>query len=135
MSCAKNSHTCARTHTCTHTHTHARTHAHTHTHTHTHTHRLHNKQVRLEDSLLSNSNLFPELYLHQMLPPLLTCVVSKSLAPPGSAEDHWALRRLAAQTVGKICRKFGDKWVVRPNTAAQCSVCPIMPLSLPLLFG
>jgi transcription initiation factor TFIID subunit 6 len=64
--------------------------------------------AKLESALLSNKNLFPELYLHQMLPPLLTCVVSKALTSDPS-EDHWALRRLAAATVATVCHKFGDK--------------------------
>ena len=73
------------------------------------------EQVRLEDSLLSNPNLFPELYLHQMLPPLLTCVVSKSLVRPGATGNHWTLRREAAKTVGENLPKIRRK--VRGNFA------------------
>lgn len=62
--------------------------------------------VQLTEALLENPNLFPEPYLHQLLPATLTCVVGKRLSAT-QAEDHWKLRRRAAKVVGTICKEYG----------------------------
>ncbi len=54
--------------------------------------------VKVVRALLRNEHLGLEPYLHQIIPSILTCAVAKSLcATP--AEDHWALRDLAAAQV------------------------------------
>ena len=45
--------------------------------------------------------------LHQLLPPVLTCIVAKVLGE-SPREDHWALRALAARVAADICGKFGQ---------------------------
>eukprot|EP00505_MAST-04D_sp_SCG-Rhode-Island_P002351 Stramenopile-MAST_4_protein_2351 len=66
--------------------------------------------IRASKAIICNSNLELELYLDQIMPILLTCVVSKRLCEDEAVEDHWQLRRLAAQTVSDACEKFGAKY-------------------------
>ncbi|RLN21581.1 hypothetical protein BBI17_006990 [Phytophthora kernoviae] len=59
--------------------------------------------------LLVNQNLHVELYLHQLIPAILTCVLGTQLCE-NPADDHWALRKYAAQLVAQICERYGDKY-------------------------
>lgn len=69
--------------------------------------------MRVAHALLSNESLTNlELYLHELLPSLLTCVVGQSLCPSTlfASQDHWALRDFAAQVVALLCRKFAEQY-------------------------
>ena len=57
-------------------------------------------------SLVSNPTIHVELYLHQLMPSIVTCMVAKKLSA-SPAEDHWSLRVQAARTMAFVCRKFG----------------------------
>ena len=73
--------------------------------------------VRTINSLVDSSHFHIEPYvkiiclyfnflkLHQLMPPLLTCIVGKSLCEKPN-EDHWHLRDYAAQSVGKIVKRY-----------------------------
>ncbi|DAZ97466.1 TPA: hypothetical protein N0F65_009949 [Lagenidium giganteum] len=65
--------------------------------------------MRMCRCLLSNHHLRVELYLHQLLPAILTCVLGKQLCE-NPADDHWALRKYAAQLVAQICARFGETY-------------------------
>ncbi|KAI7833019.1 transcription initiation factor TFIID subunit 6 [Kickxella alabastrina] len=56
-----------------------------------------------------NPNLFVEPYMHQLIPSLLTCLVSKRLSELPT-EDHWSLRDGAAQQISEICSQFGHSY-------------------------
>lgn len=87
--------------------------------------------VLLTDSLLANENLFPEPYLHQLLPAMLTCTVGKTLSK-SPLEDHWSLRRRAAHVVAAVCRKFGSKHRVQSRvtkTMIGAVLDPTKPLA------
>ncbi|KAJ2758267.1 histone H4-like TAF Taf6, SAGA complex subunit, partial [Coemansia nantahalensis] len=56
-----------------------------------------------------NPNLFIEPYMHQLVPSLLTCLVSKRLCE-SYAEDHWSLRDGAAEQIAEICQSFGQSY-------------------------
>jgi len=58
--------------------------------------------VRLGRKLVSNPHLHLELNLHQLLPPLITCVVARRLAV-GDGGNHWALREEAAEVLMAAC--------------------------------
>ena len=58
--------------------------------------------VRLGGKLVSNPHLHLELNLHQLLPPLITCVVARRLAG-GDGGNHWALREEAAEVLMAAC--------------------------------
>ncbi|KAJ2897907.1 histone H4-like TAF Taf6, SAGA complex subunit [Coemansia aciculifera] len=60
-------------------------------------------------ALRRNSNLFVEPYMHQLIPSLLTCLVSKRLCEHYT-EDHWSLRNDAAEQIAEICQQFGQAY-------------------------
>eukprot|EP00963_Diacronema_lutheri_P001418 scaffold86_cov338-Pavlova_lutheri.AAC.81 len=65
--------------------------------------------LRASHALLQNKLLNAEPYLHQFMPPILTCMVAKRIgAHP--AEDHWTVRGMAADVVSAAVRKFGSKY-------------------------
>ncbi|KAH9259419.1 hypothetical protein BASA81_002462 [Batrachochytrium salamandrivorans] len=69
--------------------------------------------MRVAHALLSNESLSNlELYLHELLPSLLTCVVGQSLCSStlSASQDHWALRDFAAQVVALVCKKFAEQY-------------------------
>ncbi|KAL7683551.1 putative TATA box binding protein associated factor (TAF) [Plasmopara halstedii] len=59
--------------------------------------------------LLVNQSLHVELYLHQLIPAILTCVLGTQLCE-NPADDHWALRIYAAKLVAQICECYGEKY-------------------------
>ncbi|CAJ1964023.1 unnamed protein product [Sphenostylis stenocarpa] len=72
---------------------------------------LHNLAVlfalmRLARSLVKNSQIHIELYLHQLMPPVITCIVAKRMGNRLS-DDHWELRNFSANLVASICLRFG----------------------------
>ncbi|KAJ1732743.1 histone H4-like TAF Taf6, SAGA complex subunit [Coemansia sp. Benny D160-2] len=60
-------------------------------------------------AIRSNPNLFVEPYMHQLIPSLLTCLVSKRLCEEYT-EDHWSLRDNAAEQIADICRRYGHSY-------------------------
>ncbi|CCI40729.1 unnamed protein product [Albugo candida] len=65
--------------------------------------------MRVCRCLLVNPHLRIELYLHQLLPALLSCVLGHQLCE-NAAENHWALRDHAAQLIATICKKYGETY-------------------------
>ncbi|KAK7305180.1 hypothetical protein VNO77_43081 [Canavalia gladiata] len=62
--------------------------------------------MRLVRSLLQNSHIHIELYLHQLMPPIITCTVAKKIGNRLS-DNHWELRNFSANLVASICQRFG----------------------------
>ncbi|TYZ67839.1 hypothetical protein PybrP1_004919, partial [[Pythium] brassicae (nom. inval.)] len=65
--------------------------------------------MRVCRCLLVNQHLRVELYLHQLLPAILTCVLGRQLCE-NPADDHWALRKYAAHLVAQICDRYGETY-------------------------
>lgn len=66
--------------------------------------------MRLLRSILINKHLFVEPYLHQLMPPILTCLLGKRLCEDPEREPHWSLRRDAAELVAYVCGTFGNAY-------------------------
>lgn len=66
--------------------------------------------MRLLRSILVNKHFFVEPYLHQILPPVLTCLLGKRLCEEPEREPHWSLRLDAADIIGHICRTWGSAY-------------------------
>jgi len=76
------------------------------------THNLRNLRLlvhimKMVKAILDSKYLHVEPYLHQLMPPILTCLVGKTLCENPS-DNHWELRDFSAELVAKICNKFGD---------------------------
>ena len=65
--------------------------------------RLH-AALQTVSAMLSSEQLYLEPYLHQLLPPLLTCMLSRHLCAEPQ-EDHWTLRNQAAALVALVCHR------------------------------
>ncbi|EFC49518.1 predicted protein, partial [Naegleria gruberi] len=65
--------------------------------------------MEMTKALLVNPNIHIELYLHQIMPSILTCIVGKTLCE-NPYENHWGLRDFSANTIAYICRKFGSSY-------------------------
>lgn len=63
--------------------------------------------IRMTKALLLNPSIQLEPYLHQFMPPVLTCVVGNTLCED-LREDHWSLRDLASELVRLVCEKYGQ---------------------------
>ncbi|KAJ3073836.1 hypothetical protein HDU98_000506 [Podochytrium sp. JEL0797] len=61
--------------------------------------------MRMTRALLNNKNLFIEPYLHQLMPNIITCIVSKRISE-SPLDDHHALRRFSAELASYICHTY-----------------------------
>lgn len=79
--------------------------------------------MRLVWAMNENSVLSVDLYLHQLLPPVLTCVVGRNLSEK-ARHNHWALRDFAAQLLKNICERFESTYseVKQRITITFCEV-------------
>ena len=88
------------------------------------------------EALCSNPEIHVELYLHQLMPTLITCMVAKRLSADPN-EDHWTLRRYSAEVMSGICARFGrDYPTIQPRitrTLLRAMLDPTKPF--PTHFG
>ena len=62
--------------------------------------------LRMIKALMENPTLYLEKYLHELVPSIITCIVSKQLCPKPEVDNHWALRDFAARLMAQLCRTF-----------------------------
>ncbi|CAD7080948.1 unnamed protein product [Hermetia illucens] len=62
--------------------------------------------MRMVKALLDNPALYLEKYLHELIPSVSTCIVSKQLCMRPELDNHWALRDFAARLMWQICKNF-----------------------------
>jgi len=65
--------------------------------------------IRMAQALLANPHIHLELYLHQLLPAILTMVVAQRLSSK-SFDNHWILRYEAALCLVQACNLFGEDY-------------------------
>jgi len=65
--------------------------------------------IRMAHALLVNPRMHLELYLHQLLPAILTMVVAQRLSSK-SFDNHWILRYEAALCLVQTCNLFGEDY-------------------------
>ena len=92
--------------------------------------------VGMIEALCSNPEIHVELYLHQLMPTLITCMVAKRLSAEPD-EDHWSLRRYSAEVMSGICARFGKDYpTIQPRitrTLLRAMLDPRKPF--PTHFG
>jgi hypothetical protein len=78
--------------------------------------------MRLFRCMVANPHMHLELYLHQMLPSVMTVVANNRLAAGVGGGlgggDHYALRAFAAQTLAMLVKKYAP--VYRPLASVIC---------------
>ncbi|XP_077170284.1 transcription initiation factor TFIID subunit 6 [Paroedura picta] len=62
--------------------------------------------MRMVKALMDNPTLYLEKYLHELIPAVMTCVVSRQLCLRPDVDNHWALRDFAARLIAQICKNF-----------------------------
>ncbi|XP_014240401.1 transcription initiation factor TFIID subunit 6 isoform X1 [Cimex lectularius] len=61
--------------------------------------------MRMVKAILENQSLYLEKYLHELIPSVVTCIVSKQMSRM-ELDNHWALRDFAAKLMSQICKNF-----------------------------
>lgn len=62
--------------------------------------------MRMVKALMDNPTLYLEKYLHELIPAVVTCIVSKQLCLRPDIDNHWALRDFAARLMAQSCKTF-----------------------------
>ncbi|KAM0728043.1 Transcription initiation factor TFIID subunit 6 [Formica fusca] len=62
--------------------------------------------MRMVKALLDNPSLYLEKYLHELIPSVATCIVSRQLCMRPDQDNHWALRDFASRLMAQICKNF-----------------------------
>ncbi|OQR76687.1 transcription initiation factor TFIID subunit 6-like [Tropilaelaps mercedesae] len=62
--------------------------------------------IRMVKALLDNQSLYLEKYLHEIIPSVTTCIVSRQLCQRPEVDNHWALRDFASRLLAQICKNF-----------------------------
>ncbi|RWS18882.1 transcription initiation factor tfii-D-like protein, partial [Leptotrombidium deliense] len=62
--------------------------------------------MRMVKALLENQTLYLEKYLHEIIPTVITCIVSKQLCMRPDIDNHWALRDFASRLLAQVCKNF-----------------------------
>lgn len=64
--------------------------------------------MRMVKALLDNQTLYLDKYLHELIPTVLTCIVSKQLCLRPDVDNHWALRDFASRLLAQMCKNFNN---------------------------
>jgi transcription initiation factor TFIID subunit 6 len=93
--------------------------------------------MRAIGALVQNPAVNLELYLHQLMPSVLTCIVAKRLSENPDKDNHWQLRVLASKTVAEICERYGEEYAtLQPRvTATLQKGLKTVQSPLPTIFG
>lgn len=62
--------------------------------------------MRMAKSLSENKSIYLEKYLHELLPSVLSCVLSKQVCARPEVENHCALREFCARLIGQIVKTY-----------------------------
>ncbi|XP_015907860.1 transcription initiation factor TFIID subunit 6 [Parasteatoda tepidariorum] len=62
--------------------------------------------MRMVKALLDNQTLFLEKYLHELIPAVCSCIVSRQLCTRPDVDNHWALRDFASRLIAQIAKNF-----------------------------
>ncbi|ESO12730.1 hypothetical protein HELRODRAFT_93424, partial [Helobdella robusta] len=62
--------------------------------------------MRMTKSLVDNQSLSLEKYLHELIPPIFSCIISRQLCIRPDSDNHWALRDFAARLICQVCKNF-----------------------------
>lgn len=66
--------------------------------------------MRMVKALLDNTSLYLEKYLHELIPSVASCIVSRTLCMRPELDNHWALRDFASRLMATISKNFNSKF-------------------------
>ncbi|XP_046853349.1 transcription initiation factor TFIID subunit 6-like [Xenia sp. Carnegie-2017] len=93
--------------------------------------------MRMVKSLLDNTSLFLEKYLHELIPAVATCVISRQLCTKPETDNHWALREFGSKLLAQICRTFSTSTnnIQQRITKTLCKVLQSVKAPLASHYG
>ncbi|VDN04194.1 unnamed protein product [Thelazia callipaeda] len=62
--------------------------------------------MRMIQSLANNPALSLERCLHELLPSVLSCILSRQLCARPETDNHWALREFSSRLLATICKSY-----------------------------
>ncbi|MFH4978258.1 hypothetical protein AB6A40_004967 [Gnathostoma spinigerum] len=62
--------------------------------------------MRMIQSLAANPALSLDRCLHELLPSILSCILSKQLCARPDTDNHWALREFSSRLLASICKTY-----------------------------
>ncbi|CAG9535125.1 unnamed protein product [Cercopithifilaria johnstoni] len=62
--------------------------------------------MRMIQSLANNPALSLERCLHELLPSVLSCILSRQLCARPETDNHWALREFSSRLLANLCRSY-----------------------------
>lgn len=87
--------------------------------------------VRMTKSLLANPHICLKMYLHEILPAILSCALSKRISKY-YYDNHWTLRDFSAYIVATICKTYSNKISNITNRIINIYLKPLQDNSKPL---
>ncbi|KIV86438.1 hypothetical protein PV11_02050 [Exophiala sideris] len=79
------------------------------------------QMMLVTDALTRNEKLNMTPYVASMVPPVLTCLIGRTLGSGIGTLDHYDLRDLAASLLGHLCNKYSKySHNVKPRLARSC---------------
>lgn len=87
--------------------------------------------MRMVHAILVNSNINIDLYIHQIIPVVLTCLVGKKLCQNPN-ENHWALRDYSADILSYICNRWGSYYATIQPRIIKTLLHAFLDLKKPL---
>eukprot|EP00026_Physarum_polycephalum_P005691 Phypoly_transcript_05726.p1 GENE.Phypoly_transcript_05726~~Phypoly_transcript_05726.p1 ORF type:complete len:428 (+),score=90.24 Phypoly_transcript_05726:605-1888(+) len=87
--------------------------------------------MKMVQAILDSPFLHVEPYLHQMMPPILTCLVGKTLGDNPMA-NHWELRDFSASLVALICKRYGTTYTSIQPRITKTLTAALQDISKPL---
>ena len=63
--------------------------------------------MRMTKSLVENKSIYLEKYLHEILPSIISCQLSKQICARPEIDNHYALREFCARLIGQIVNTYG----------------------------
>ncbi|CAG9108233.1 unnamed protein product [Plutella xylostella] len=84
--------------------------------------------MRMVKALLDNQTLYLEKYLHELIPSVSTCIVSRQLCMRPEMDNHWALRDFAARLMAQICKTFNTSTNnLQTRVTRKCQLHELIP--------
>ncbi|VDK82612.1 unnamed protein product [Litomosoides sigmodontis] len=91
--------------------------------------------MRMIQSLASNPALSLERCLHELLPSVLSCILSRQLCARPETDNHWALREFSSRLLANMCRSYNISHLRSRVTQVLAQVWRDENCTLAALYG
>uniref|UniRef100_A0A0R3RYL1 Transcription initiation factor TFIID subunit 6 n=1 Tax=Elaeophora elaphi TaxID=1147741 RepID=A0A0R3RYL1_9BILA len=91
--------------------------------------------MRMIQSLANNPALSLERCLHELLPSVLSCILSRQLCARPETDNHWALREFSSRLLANVCRSYNISHLRSRITQVLAQVWRDENCTLAALYG